>query len=1045
MFGKPLSIKRDGAAPNSPWLIRYYVYDGYQQLCKRIEPESGATAFGYDGAGNLSWSASGLDLPDTGNCDASSAEGSGRVVSRTYDKRNRPLTVSYADGSSNASFGYYPDGALQTQTVSNGGNPVTTNDYYDKRRLLTSETLSIPNTSPFTLTYGHDANGHLSSTAYPDGRTIGYLPNALGQPTAAGTYASGVTYHPDGAIASFTYGNGLVHTMTESERDLVDRSTDTFGGTTFHDNTYIYDGNGNVATIVTPGNAENVSMTYDGLDRLTEADSPMFGSSNDKALYQYDVLDNLTSASVGDYSSAAYLHNADGQLVGLIVPDTAYTLHSYVYDVQGNLSNRDGQAYQFDMANRLRNVPGVGSYLYDAAGRRVQKNETLYGGILMDSDYSKAGQLMYQWQPSTQNATDYIYLGDTLVARVVANNAASPPPAVPAAPTSITVAPTTSNTGSFSVSWQASSGATSYVLWQNANNGGADSVYSGSSTSDNISGLASGNYVYQVQACNSSGCSGFASSGTVTMIPAASASITVPANSFTASVPVSWQASSLANNYVLEEYPYNGGWGVAYEGGNTSYTASVPGSGTYQFQVAACGQGGCSAYTTSGNVIVTLPPSLSASTTSSISGTFTMSWNAIPTATSYNLLQNGTSVYSGSGTSWSSNALGNGSYTYTVQSCNASGCGGASNAVTVAVNHIAAPSLSASTGNSTSGTFSLSWNTVANATSYQLYQGGTLVYNSTGTSWSSNNLPNGTYTYTAYGCNGSTCGFASNQVTVTVLHVPPAPTLSANESTSTNGNFSLSWNATTAASSYDLYQNGTSVYNSTGTSWSASGLGNGTYTYTVDACNASGCSASNAVTVTVVLMPPSSHLSGPQSSTTGTFTLSWAAESHSTRYQLNQSLNGGSWTAVYNSTGLSFTTSALPSGTYTYVVYACDQSVCAPASNSVKVIVSPIPIAPPSMSAPSSVPSGVGFGVSWSAVSGATSYTVRWTNLETGRVATSTTSSTSAVVTISLPDDYQLAVQACNAKGCSGWTNASNTTTVNPKQINAVPATGSSP
>ncbi len=148
---------------------------------------------------------------------------------------------------------------------------------------------------------------------------------------------------------------------------------------------------------------------------------------------------------------------------------------------------------------------------------------------------------------------------------------------------------------------------------------------------------------------------------------------------------------------------------------------------------------------------------------------------------------------------------------------------------------------------------------------------------------------------------------------------------------------------------------------------------------------------------------------------------------------------------MYNSTGLSFTTNQLASGTYTYVVYACDQSACAPPSNSVQVIVSPIPIAPPYMSAPASVPSGVGFGVSWSAVSGATSYTVRWTNIETGRVASSTTSSTSAVVTISLPDDYQLAVQACDAKGCSGWTNAPNTTTVNPKQINAAPATGSSP
>ena len=148
---------------------------------------------------------------------------------------------------------------------------------------------------------------------------------------------------------------------------------------------------------------------------------------------------------------------------------------------------------------------------------------------------------------------------------------------------------------------------------------------------------------------------------------------------------------------------------------------------------------------------------------------------------------------------------------------------------------------------------------------------------------------------------------------------------------------------------------------------------------------------------------------------------------------------------MYNSTGLSFTTNALASGTYTYVVYACDQSVCAPPSNSVQVVVSPIPIAPPSMSAPASVPSGVGFGVSWSAVSGATSYSVRKTNLNNGAVATIYTgSATSAVVTISLPDDYQLAVQACDAKGCSGWTNAPHTTTVNPKQINATPATGSS-
>jgi YD repeat-containing protein len=337
VFGKPLSITRTGTALGSPSLTRYYVYDGYQQLCKRIEPESGTTAFGYDNAGNLSWSASGLNLPDTGNCDTSTAQSSGRVATRTYDKRNRLLTIVYPDGSSNASFGYYADGALQTQTISNGGNPVTTDYYYDERRLLTSETLAISSTSPFTLTYGHDSNGHLASTTYPDGRTIGFAPNALGQPTAAGTYAGGATYYPNGAIASFTYGNGLVHTMTENERGLVDRSTDSYHGAAVHDDGYNYDGDSNVAAVTDylPGNVGNRDMTYDGLDRLTEADSPMFGSgSADKALYSYDVLDNLLSASVGNYTNQAYSYNADGQLVGLVEPGTVYNLHTYTYDVR---------------------------------------------------------------------------------------------------------------------------------------------------------------------------------------------------------------------------------------------------------------------------------------------------------------------------------------------------------------------------------------------------------------------------------------------------------------------------------------------------------------------------------------------------------------------------------------------------------------------------------------------------------------------------------------------------------------------------------------
>ena len=900
VFGKPLSITRSGTS-GSPSLTRSYAYDAYQELCGLAEPETGTTAFGYDGADNLVWSAAGLAAL-SGSCyTQSQAASSGREVTRTYDKRNRLLTITWPDGSSNASFGYYPDGALASQTAANGGNPVSTTYTYDKRRLLTGESLSIPGTSTFALGYGYDANGHLASTVYPDGRSIAYAPNALGQPTQAGAYATGVTYYPDGAIASYTYGNGLVHTMTENTRGLVSRSTDSYGGSAVHDDGYDYDSDGNVAAITDylPGNVGNRDMTYDALDRLTQAVSPMFGSgSEDVAAYQYDVLDNLLSARVGSGTGFNYSYNTANQLTGLIDPASGTTLVSYAYDAQGNLAGKNGQAYQFDMANRLRNVPNVASYLYDAAGRRVQKTEAVYGNLL-DEDYSKAGQLMFQWQPATQNATDYIYLGSTLVTRVVGNNSqvigwvngvttADPPavwgwacstgivqsinvevfaggpsggggtriatatadlasgsdvaqacqtngtayafsiplsstiraqyggqaiymygdspvgngnnelsgsgqytvppnPSAPPAPASINV-PSSSNTGSVSVSWSPSSTASGYVLQQQFNGGSWTQVYSGAATSTSLSGLGNGSYVYRVQACNSVGCSPFTTSGTlsVALIPAPPASISVPASSYTASFGVSWSASANATSYVLDQNANGGGWSYVSTINGTGTTVTVPASGNYQYQVAACGAGGCSGYTASGTVAVTLPPASApalSGPSSSTTGTFTLTWNTVAGATRYQLNQNlnGTVsvVYNASGTSWSSSNLGNGTYYYEVYACNVAGCAG-SNVIAVSVLHVpAAPgSVTAPALATVNVEFGVQWGAVSGATSYNLRQTESGTRNKVATVYSGPDTSAGItllgivdddFQYAAQACNSAGCSGWTNATNTTYL------------------------------------------------------------------------------------------------------------------------------------------------------------------------------------------------------------------------------------------------------------------------------------
>ena len=423
VFGKPQSITRSGSG--WPSVTRNYAYNGYQELCGLTEPETNTTAYGYDPAGNLSWSAPGMPAL-IGSCYAESqASGAGREVPRTYDGRNRLSTVTYPDGSSSLSFGYYPDGLLDWQTDNNGGNPVTTTYGYDKRRLLISEVLNVSGTWSATLGYFYDANGHLLTTTYPDKRSVGYAPNALGQPTEAGSYATGAIYYPDGAVESYTYGNGLVHSMTENTRELPGRVTDAYGATSVQDSVYSYDGDGDVKAITdyTAGSVGSIgNMTYDGLDRVTEADSPMFGGDG-KAVYGYDTLDNLQSARVGGGTSYGYAYDTANRLHQLTNAANGAVVNTYVYDVQGNLANKNGQAYQFDMANRLRDAPGLGSYLYDAAGRRVQKTETGNGRRLY-SMYSKAGQLIFQWDPATQNVADYIYLGDSLVARVISSQTA---------------------------------------------------------------------------------------------------------------------------------------------------------------------------------------------------------------------------------------------------------------------------------------------------------------------------------------------------------------------------------------------------------------------------------------------------------------------------------------------------------------------------------------------------------------------------------------------------------------------------------------------
>ncbi len=421
IFGKPLWIKRYGAQAGQPEAVRRYVYDGFQQLCKTIEPETGATVIDYDAAGNLIRSAAGLGLPDTSGAscqsDRDTAYLSGRRIDRYYNSRNRLTSMQVSGGNGTQDWTYTADGLpSQIITYNDAGTTAVINRYYyNRRRMLTAEVQDQSDSwYSWRIGYDYNANGSLTGQTYPTtGMYIDYAPNALGQPTRAGMYANNVRYHPNGGIASFTYGNGIVHTMQQNTRQLPVRSTDS-GGVLDHQ--YVYDKNANVQYIYDQRNpADHRYLYYDGLDRLTSAGSQMFLGDNWHR-FSYDVLDNLKSWTLGGVKDYAYYDYDGSNRLTNIRNSAGSSIVGIGYDVQGNLANKNGQAYNFDYGNRLRSVTNQEHYRYDGQGRRVRAWSPTLGSIL--SQYTLGGQLLYQHDDRKGKGIEHVYLGGSLVATV---------------------------------------------------------------------------------------------------------------------------------------------------------------------------------------------------------------------------------------------------------------------------------------------------------------------------------------------------------------------------------------------------------------------------------------------------------------------------------------------------------------------------------------------------------------------------------------------------------------------------------------------------
>jgi fibronectin type 3 domain-containing protein len=624
------------------------------------------------------------------------------------------------------------------------------------------------------------------------------------------------------------------------------------------------------------------------------------------------------------------------------------------------------------------------------------------------------------------NGTTYYY-------QVTADNAAgegaptaqspgvtpTPPVVAPPAPAGLQAS---AGDAQVSLTWTAVDGATSYNVYRSTSAGSQGTKVGASATTQYVDDTVvnGSTYFYVVTADNAAG-EGAASAQTpaVTPVPAATvppAPTNVAAVAGDSQVTVTWTAAAEATSYSVYRSTSAGSLGTKVGASSTTtYTDSTAANGvTYFYAVTAInavGEGTASGQTSgvTPSVPVVAPGAPSGVNALAGDALVTLSWTAVPTATSYDVYRStvqgtqGAFLATTSTASYSDTAVVNGTtYYYVVKAANSAGPGPASVQSGPATPQAPLARPPAPTGvNAVAGDarVTVTWAAAARAASYNIYRSttkgvqGTKVSSTGSLTYTDLAVVNGTtYYYVVTAVNAAGESPASTQsagATPTVpLAAPPAP--GGVNVTAGNAQVAVTWSAAARATSYNVYRSttqgvqGTKITSTGSLTYTDLAVVNGTtYYYVVTAVNAAGESpasaqsagATPAVPVTVPAAPGSVNATAGNAQVTVT----WAAAARATSYKVYRSTTQGTQGSGIGSTGtLSFTDTTAANGTtYYYVVTASNSAGEGPASTQSAGATPTAPITLPA--APTGVSAARGIievAVNWTTVSGATSYNV---------------------------------------------------------------------
>lgn len=406
-------------------------------------------------------------------------------------------------------------------------------------------------------------------------------------------------------------------------------------------------------------------------------------------------------------------------------------------------------------------------------------------------------------------------------------------PVAPTAPTGVSASDGTS-TAKIRITWNASSGATSYEIYRATFDSSSKASLLASAVKsayyDDTTAEVGVTYYYWVVACNSIGKSGYSSSASgwrAYAVPAAPTGVSATDGTRTDGVAVTWNSVSGATSYsVWRSDTSSSASASCLKNGitATSYTDTTAVEGkTYYYWVKATSQGGTSAFSASdtGSRKVSAPPApTGVKASDGLSSTeIVVSWTAVASAASYSVWRSessssGSAQQLASGLTTTSyadvSAVVGKTYYYWVKATNVGGTSGFSESDTGYLANISGPTNVSASDGAYADFVRISWTAPQNASSYEVWRGTVNAYSlaemigrTTSTSYDDADAQPGMryyYWVKAITTDGKSSAFSASDVGYRPLAVPTG--VSATKG-NTDG-VTVSWSSVTGATSYQV-------------------------------------------------------------------------------------------------------------------------------------------------------------------------------------------------------------------------------------------------